>query len=80
MTDGTDLGGCVKSRIPWPDGRWGVVLAGAVDDGRPYLQVQPLLSRSRFPRPVTSRLLATRCRVASVRELDRQHSRRYTKI
>jgi hypothetical protein len=24
--DGTRLGGCVKTRIPWPDGRWGIVL------------------------------------------------------
>jgi hypothetical protein len=24
--DGTRLGGCVKTRVPWPDGRWGLVL------------------------------------------------------
>jgi hypothetical protein len=24
--DGTRLGGCVKTRVPWPDGRWGIVL------------------------------------------------------
>ena len=48
MTGGTDLGGCVKTRIPWPDGRWGVVLAGGVDDGRAYLQV--LAFGERHPR------------------------------
>ncbi len=24
--DGTRLSGCVKTRVPWPDGRWGLVL------------------------------------------------------
>src|SRR3954469_13847162 len=24
--DGTRLGGCVKARVPWPDGQWGTVL------------------------------------------------------
>ncbi len=38
-TDGTSLGGCVKTRLPWPDGDWGLVLAGQIDDGTIYLQV-----------------------------------------
>jgi hypothetical protein len=37
--DGTSLGGCVKTRLPWPDGDWGLVLSGQIDDGRVYLQV-----------------------------------------
>jgi hypothetical protein len=24
--DGTRLGGCLKTRLPWPDGQWGIVL------------------------------------------------------
>ena len=39
MYDGTDLGGCGKTRLPWPDGRWGLVLGGRLDEDRsPYLQ------------------------------------------
>jgi hypothetical protein len=37
MPDGTDLGGCVKTRIPWPDGRWGIVMYDR--DGHPELRV-----------------------------------------
>jgi hypothetical protein len=37
--DGTRLGGCVKTRLPWPDGPWGLVLAGQLHEGRVYLQV-----------------------------------------
>ncbi len=37
--DGTRLGGYVKTRLPWPDGPWGLVLAGQIDNDRIYLQV-----------------------------------------
>jgi hypothetical protein len=38
--DGTNLGGCVKTRVPWPDGDWGLVLTGRLDDGgHVFLQV-----------------------------------------
>jgi hypothetical protein len=37
--DGTDLSGCVKTRLPWPDGEWGLVLTGRLDEkGRVFLQ------------------------------------------
>jgi hypothetical protein len=36
--DGTRLPGCVKTRVPWPDGPWGMVFDGRIDDdGRPFL-------------------------------------------
>lgn len=35
--DGTQLGGCVKAYLPPPDGRWGMVLTGDIDDGQPVL-------------------------------------------
>ncbi len=37
--DGTSLGGCVKTRLPWPDGTWGLVLTGRIDEDRVFLQV-----------------------------------------
>ncbi len=37
--DGTRLGGCVKLRVPPPDGRWGLILQGARDDVGPLLVV-----------------------------------------
>lgn len=41
--DGTRLGGCVKTRVPWPDGRWGIVFVGIVDEtGRVALRVLAL--------------------------------------
>jgi hypothetical protein len=36
--DGTRLAGCVKTRIPWPDGRWGLVLVPAAAQGPPTLR------------------------------------------
>jgi hypothetical protein len=36
--DGTSLPSCVKTRVPWPDGRWGMVFEFRFDeDHRPYL-------------------------------------------
>ena len=37
--DGTQLAGCVKTRVPWPDGRWGMVLVPAATQGPPTLRV-----------------------------------------
>jgi hypothetical protein len=33
--DGTRLGGCVKTYIPWPDGRFGVVFVAVTHPNRP---------------------------------------------
>lgn len=33
--DGTRLGGCVKTYIPWPDGRFGAVFVPASHPNRP---------------------------------------------
>jgi len=33
--DGTSLGGCVKTYIPWPDGRFGAVFVPAKHPNRP---------------------------------------------
>ncbi|MGE5527227.1 MAG: hypothetical protein ACM3Q9_01020 [Methanosarcina sp.] len=33
--DGTRLGGCVKTYIPWPDGRFGAVFVPATHPSRP---------------------------------------------
>lgn len=33
--DGTRLGGCVKTYIPWPDGRFGAVLVAVTHPSRP---------------------------------------------
>jgi hypothetical protein len=33
--DGTRLGGCVKSYIPWPDGRFGAVFVAVTHPSRP---------------------------------------------
>jgi hypothetical protein len=36
--DGTSLPGCVKTYVPWPTGRWGMVFEFRFDeDHRPYL-------------------------------------------
>ncbi len=33
--DGTDLTGCVKTYVPWPDGPWGIVFRVGEDSKRP---------------------------------------------
>jgi len=33
--DGTSLGGCVKTYIPWPDGRFGAVFVAVTHPNRP---------------------------------------------
>jgi len=33
--DGTMLGGCVKTYVPWPDGRFGAVLVAVTHPNRP---------------------------------------------
>ncbi|MBB4662135.1 hypothetical protein [Conexibacter arvalis] len=33
--DGTDLGGCLKTYVPWPTGRFGLVFVPAVHPSRP---------------------------------------------
>jgi hypothetical protein len=33
--DGTDLGGCVKTYVPWPTGRYGLVLVPVAHSTRP---------------------------------------------
>lgn len=33
--DGTMLGGCVKTYVPWPDGRFGVVFVAVTHPSRP---------------------------------------------
>jgi len=36
--DATRLPGCVKTRVHWPNGQWGMVFDGRLDDeGRPLL-------------------------------------------
>jgi hypothetical protein len=30
--DGTRLAGCVKTRVPWPDGPWGIVLVAVATE------------------------------------------------
>ena len=34
--DGTRLGGCVKTRVRWPDGPRGIVLRAGEDPDRPF--------------------------------------------
>ena len=34
--DGTDLAGCVKTYLPWPDGPWGVVFRAGEEPDRPF--------------------------------------------
>jgi len=34
--DGTKLGGCVKTYVPWPDGRYGLVLIAVEHPTRPW--------------------------------------------
>ncbi len=34
--DGTDLAGCVKTYVPWPDGPWGIVFRAGKDPNRPF--------------------------------------------
>jgi hypothetical protein len=34
--DGTRLGGCTKTRVPWPDGPWGIVFRAGEDPKRPF--------------------------------------------
>jgi len=34
--DGTRLGGCVKTYVPWPDGRYGLVLIAIEHPTRPW--------------------------------------------
>lgn len=33
--DGTMLGGCVKTYVPWPDGRFGAVFVAVINPNRP---------------------------------------------
>ncbi len=34
--DGTRLGGCAKTRVPWPNGPWGIVFRSGEDPKRPF--------------------------------------------
>jgi hypothetical protein len=34
--DRTDLAGCVKIYVPWPDGPWGIVFRAGEDPRRPF--------------------------------------------
>ena len=34
--DGTNLAGCVKTYVPWPDGPWGIVFRAGEDARRPF--------------------------------------------
>ena len=34
--DGTRLPGCVKTRVPWPDGPWGIVFRAVAHPTRPF--------------------------------------------
>jgi hypothetical protein len=34
--DGTRLPGCVKTRVPWPDGSWGIVFRAVAHPTRPF--------------------------------------------
>jgi hypothetical protein len=34
--DGTRLGGCTKTRVPWPDGPWGIVFRAGEEPTRPF--------------------------------------------
>jgi hypothetical protein len=46
--DGTRLGGCVKTRVPWPDGRWGLVLVPIASATEP-LTLRALAFGERHP-------------------------------
>lgn len=34
--DGTQLGGCIKTRVPWPDGPWGIIFRAVAHPTRPF--------------------------------------------
>ncbi len=34
--DGTCLAGCAKTRVPWPEGPWGIVFRAGEDPNRPF--------------------------------------------
>jgi hypothetical protein len=34
--DGTQLAGCIKTRVPWPDGPWGIVFRTVAHPTRPF--------------------------------------------
>lgn len=46
--DGTRLGGCVKTRVPWPDGQWGIVLVPVATATAP-LSLRALAFGERHP-------------------------------
>jgi hypothetical protein len=46
--DGTRLGGCVKTRVPWPDGKWGIVLVPVATATTP-LSLRALAFGERHP-------------------------------
>jgi hypothetical protein len=46
--DGTDLTGCVKTYVPWPDGPWGIVFRVGEDSKRPFA-LYPIAYGRRHP-------------------------------
>src|SRR4051794_39877475 len=46
--DGTRLGGCVTTRVPWPDGEWGIVLVPVATPTMP-LSLRALAFGERHP-------------------------------
>ncbi len=48
--DGTDLGGCVKTYVEWPNGPWGIVFCAGEDPQRPFALYTLAYGRRHHPR------------------------------
>jgi hypothetical protein len=53
--DGTRLGGCVKTYIPWPDGRFGAVFVAVTHPNRPVALRAIAFGIRHHPRDSTAR-------------------------
>ena len=72
--DGTRLGGCVKTRVPWPDGRWGLVLVPIARRDRTAHAARARLRRTPPDRTLAPERLPGRA-PAPARRLTRPRSR-----